>query len=123
MGLGVERHAFGAVLTLGGLELVENLPMRRQFLPEQLLGLGDVVEFLAELVYIVAQVRAVVVSGLLFSVVGQFADRVEFFLSLAVAFRYCANRTEHTTGHATTGSYKAAYGGDPQRIMEGQGAT
>ena len=53
MGLGVKSHAFGAVLMLGGLELVENLPVRRQFLPEKALGLGDMVEFLAELVYIV----------------------------------------------------------------------
>ena len=68
MSLGVKRHTLRAVLTLGGLELVEDLPVRRQFLPEQLLCLGDVVEFLAELVYIVAQVRAVVVRGLLFRV-------------------------------------------------------
>ena len=123
MSLGVKRHTLRAVLTLGGLELVEDMPVGRQLLPEKALGLGDMVEFLAELVYVVAQIRAVAVGGLFFSVVGQFADRVELLRGLAVASRHCADRTEHTASHATAGSDEAAYSGDPERIMEGQGAT
>ena len=123
MSLRVERHTLRAVLTLGSLELVEDMPVGCQLLPEKALGLGDMVEFLAELVYIVAQVRAVVVGGLFFRVVGQFADRVEFLLGLAVAFRHCANRAEHTTGHTTAGGDEAAYSGDPERIVEGKGAA
>ena len=44
MSLGVECHTLGAVLTLGGLELVEDMPVSRQLLPEKALRLSDVVK-------------------------------------------------------------------------------
>ena len=68
MSLRIQRHALGAVLMLGGLELVENLPMGRQFLPEQKLSTRDPVELLTEQINIITQVRVMVISGLLFRV-------------------------------------------------------
>ena len=53
---------------LSGLELVENLPVGRQLLPEQLLSACNPVELLAEHVDIITQVRVMVISGLLFRV-------------------------------------------------------
>lgn len=66
--LGVQRHALRAVLTLGGLELVENLPVGRQLLPEQPLSTRDPVELLAEQINIITQVCVVIIRRLLFSI-------------------------------------------------------
>lgn len=117
--LRVQRHALGAVLALGRLELVEDLPVGCQLLPKKALGVRDMVKLFAELVYIIAQVRVVVVGGLLFRVMCQLADRVELLLGLAVAFRHSTNRSEHAARDTSAGGDEAAYGSDPERIMEG----
>ena len=97
--------------------------MGRQLLAEKALSTRDAVELLIELVYIVAKVRTVIIRGLFLRVMGQFADRVEFLRGLAMAPRHCADSAEHTASHTAAGSDEAAYGGDPQRIVERQGAV
>lgn len=66
--LRVERHTLRAVLALGGLELVEYLPVGRQLLPEQKLSTRDPVELLAEQINIITQVCVVIIRRLLFSI-------------------------------------------------------
>ena len=61
---------------LGCLELVENLPVSRQLLPEQLLSARDPVELLTKQVNIITQVCVMVIRRLLFRIVRSLADRL-----------------------------------------------
>lgn len=73
MGMRVERDPLGSVLLLSCLQLREDLPVSTDLLTLQLLGVGDVcekladaVQFPAERVDIIAEIRGMIIVSLIF---------------------------------------------------------